>query len=396
MWLFNLADRTDEDYSAHNEACASLWEAFRMRRHTRVPIRLNTNPRVLMLDPHYNVRGVSYETYMQDPEIMGRAHLEWQYWTRFYLPGDHEKGLPEEWTVGVDFENFYDASWLGCPVQYRADQVPDTTPILTDDRKRMLFDRGIPDPFGGEWAERCLRFIDHFDKKSAGGWTFLDRPVKPPSYAPFAGCDGVFTVAASLRGATELCADLFEDPEYVHELLAYINEALVTRIQAWRRRLGIPDKTDGFWYADDSIELISVQAYVEFILPIHKRCFDALATQRDRMIHLCGDAQRHFVAIRDELGVTGFDTGFPIDFARLRRELGPDILVSGGPSVPFFLHNDVSPIIAETTRVLHSGILEGGRFILQEGNNLPPRSRLEACRAFYETGVREGVLSGWA
>lgn len=393
MNLFSLPDLREKDFSAHNEESRALWSAFQNRTHSRVPVRLNTNPRILMLDPTYNARKVQYRDYMTDPEIMAQAVLEHQYMLRFMLPGDHEKGLPDRWNLWLDFENIYDAAWFGCPVWYREDQVPDTEPILNDDNKRMLFDRGVPDPFKGEWAERALQFVEYYRAKCARGWNYLDRPVTPPDSARFEGSDGVFTVAANLRGATELCMDLLTDPEYARELLDFISTALIARMKAWREYLGRPEKQDGFWTADDSIQLLSLEQYKEFVLPLHRRFYETFATENDRWMHLCGNAQRHFLTIHKELGVTAFDTGFPVDFAQFRHELGPEVLIAGGPRVPFFLEDDPGPIIAETRRILESGILQGGRVIMQEGNNLPPFARLPVCEAFYETVKEFGRLN---
>ncbi len=391
-FLFDLPDLRNAEFQRHNEESAALWQAFQDGAHPRIPIRFNTNPRMLMLDPRHNTRRLQYEEYMGDADIMAEAGLEHQYWRRFLLPGDHEKGLPEAWTLGIDFENCYDAAWFGCPMWQRPDQVPDTEPILNSDNKRMLFDRGIPDPFAGALAERALRFIEHCRTKCARGWTFLGRPVQPPDWAPFAGNDGLFTIASSLRGPTELCLDLLEDPEYVHELLRFILCAVTARMTAWRELLGKPGRQDGFCAADDSIQLLSQAQYREFVLPLHRQYYDTFATEKDRAIHLCGDAQRHFGVIRDELGVSAFDTGFPIDFAAFRRDLGPDTLICGGPKISYFLTDDPAPVLAETERILRSGVLEGGRFILQEGNNLPPGARLPVCQAFYEAGQRLGKL----
>ena len=388
--LFSLPNRLDSDFQEHNAESSVLWKAFAENRHEWIPIRLNTNPRILMLDPAYNHRGLDYETYMNDADTMAQAVLEWLYWTRFLLPGDQEKGLPESWKLVIDFENFYDAAWFGCPVHYRDDQVPDTLPILDDDSKRMLFDRGTPEPFEGEWAEKCLAMLEVFHEKCAAGWTFLGRPVVPPDNVPFAGNDGVFTVAANLRGATNLCMDMLADPGYVHELLNYVTEALIARMAAWRKRLGIPAVLEEAGIADDCIELISTEQYREFVLPCHKRVFEAFGNSGKRSIHLCGDAQRHFRIIKDELGVTSFDTGFPVDFGKFRRDLGPDVLISGGPHISLFLKDDPAPIRQEVQRILASGVLEGGRVILQEGNNLPPQARLDVCEAFYAEGKRLG------
>ncbi len=392
-FLFNLPDLRDEDFTAHNAESSALWAAFEENTHTRAPIRLNTNPRVLMLNPAWNPRGIPYEAYMTDPEVMAQTVLEWQYWVRFLMPGDHEKGLPEYWNVHVDLQNFYDAAWFGLEVVYRPGQVPDTEPLLDEDRKHMLFDRGLPEPFDGVWAQRALDYVARFRKKSAAGWTFLGRPVKLLGW-PFCQSDGVFTVAASLRGAGALCMDLLADPDYARQLLAFVHEGLVKRITAWRNQAGMPVPCDDFWAADDAVQMLSLEQYREFVLPLHRDYYDTFATRKGRVMHLCGDGQRLFETIHRELGVTGFDTGFPIDFAAFRQTLGPEVLLCGGPRVPLFLDADPAPVAAETKRILESGVLEGGRMILQEGNNLAPDARLDTCKAFYEAGKRYGGIPG--
>jgi uroporphyrinogen-III decarboxylase len=60
-----------------------------------------------------------------------------------------------------------------------------------------------------------------------------------------------------------------------------------------------------------------------------------------------------------------------------------------------FVGGNRDELVAETERILHSGVLEGGRFILQEGNNLPPRTPLDYCQAVYETAERAGRRDGW-
>lgn len=391
-FFFTLPDLRDRDFTWHNAESRALWEAFRSNTHERAPIRLNVNPRMLMLDPTYNTKGITYNDYMHDPDLMGETILEFQYWARFLLPGDHEKGLPDQWMMWVDFQNFYDAAFFGGMVEFREDQIPDAAPILNDDNKRMLFDRGIPDPFTGEWPERALAFLEYFKKKSEAGWTFLGRPVVLAPHAPFTATDGVFTTAACLRGPTGLCTDLLTDSDYARELLGFLSEGIIRRMTAWRQRFGQPVKHDGFGSADDSIQMISVEQYREFVLPHHRRLFDTFGTRKDRGMHLCGNAQRHFKIIQEELGVVAFDTGFPFNFGQARRDLGPDTLIAGGPRVPLFVEDTAEPLIQETARILASGVLEGGRFILQEGNNLAPRARLDHCAAFYETGKRLGRI----
>lgn len=59
--------------------------------------------------------------------------------------------------------------------------------------------------------------------------------------------------------------------------------------------------------------------------------------------------------------------------------------LQGGPSAPFLHDGSPDEIRAETYRILHSGVGEGGRFILREGNNLVPGTPPANLAAFYET-----------
>jgi len=45
---------------------------------------------------------------------------------------------------------------------------------------------------------------------------------------------------------------------------------------------------------------------------------------------------------------------------------------------------------AEVRRILASGIMRGGRFVLREGNNLPPGVPVENVAAMYETAKEYG------
>jgi len=85
-----------------------------------------------------------------------------------------------------------------------------------------------------------------------------------------------------------------------------------------------------------------------------------------------------------------YDTGFPVDHGALRRELGPDIAISGGPHIGLFTGGTPEQLFAETKRILLSGIKHGRKFGLREGNNLPPCVPLENLRAVYQGCIEHG------
>lgn len=370
------------DFAAHNAAVAEVWRQYHAGTPTRVPMILGLSSRFTLLDPRLNVLGITYQNYFNDPEVMLRHQLHHQSWTRHNLPQDAEMGLPEAWVVSVDFQNSYEALWWGAPLQFIHGDVPDTPTFVTDDHRAEFMARGIPDPFSG-WMGRAWEYLDYFRAREAEGLTHQDRPVRAGG-VPGAGTDGPFTLACALRGPTQVCLDIYEDPTFFHEFMALLTEGTIQRIKAFRRRFDQPEESPAWGFADDSVLLLSVPTYREHVLPYHQRLNEAFGAQGPNSIHLCGDATHLFRTIRDELNVTSFDTGFPVDHGWLRRELGPDIAIYGGPHVELLRTGTPEQVQAEARRILHSGIMEGGRFILREGNNLAPGTPVENVAAMYE------------
>ncbi len=380
------------NFNKHNEEVKQVWDAYRQGKPVRVPMVLGMNPRMILLDKRYNRKKITFKRYFENPDIMWDINLEFAYWTKFNLPRDEIMGLPKNgWVSNVHFQNCYDAAWFGAKIQYYDNQCPDTIPMLNNDNKNLLFDKGIPDTFNNEITKRNMDYYSYFKKKSQ---TFMFHNLPIVSITPAGlGTDGIFTAAANLRGATEICTDIYEDPEYVKKLLDYITSALIMRIKSWRKLMNHDMKPPTLSFADDSIQLISNQVYKEFVLPYHKRFFKELAGKGPHSIHLCGNTAHQFKTLVDELNIKTFDTGFPIDFTKLRNELGDDVTIQGGPNIVILLTGTVEEVENETKRILQSGIMRGGKFMLREGNNLAPCTPSENVEAMYRTVKKYGCYT---
>ncbi|MBM4036579.1 MAG: hypothetical protein FJ291_32990 [Planctomycetes bacterium] len=386
------------DFAAHNAEVKDVWKRFHEGKPSRVPMVLGISSRFTILNPAINTKGVTYEEYFNDPDVMFETQLRHQHWVRHNLVQDAEMGVPETWTVNVDFQNSYEALWWGAPLRFIEGNVPDSPPFITDVARRSAADsrhgvadhacvdkaafiaRGVPDPFGG-WMGRNWDYLEHF-KERAKGYEFCGRPVKAGSPTG-CGTDGPFTIACALRGPTGICLDMYADPAFYHDLMTLLVEGAIRRIRAYRERLGQPVESKTWGFADDSIALLSLDTYRELVLPYHKRLVETFGPEGPNSIHLCGDATRHFRTIRDELKVTSFDTGFPVDHGALRRELGPNITIQGGPHVELLRTGTRRAVRAEARRVLQSGVMEGGKFVLREGNNLAPFTPVANVAAMY-------------
>jgi hypothetical protein len=373
------------DFARHNVAVKELWEAFNADKPCRTPLMLGLNTRYFMALPELNPAGLDYRRYSEDPGLMFDTQLRFARWRQFNLLFDVELGLPEKWQVYVDFQNYSEAAWLGCPVEYFEGQVPDTRPVFAGCPERVM-ERGIPAPESGICG-RGREYLERFQER-ASKEEFLGRPVEV--IPPFTGSDGVMTVACNLFGPDFVCTAMASEPDRLQRLFEFINEATITRMKHWRVRADIPIPQDRFGYADDSIALISTRMYREHVLPWHRRMYETFATGSKRGIHLCGDATRHFRTLHEELGINIFDTGFPVDFGWLRKEVGPEVEIWGGPHVEMLRTATPSEVLEEAKRILTSGILEGGRFVLREGNNLAPGTPLENTEALHRARLEFG------
>lgn len=372
----------DSRFDRHNALQSEVWKAYRAGAPIRTPMVIGCNERITMDDPATNPDRITFEEMFCDPAKMLQRQLEHQLYVRTHIPQDAAMGLPAEgWNAGVVRFNVFEAAWFGCEVVFEDGFVPDTLPLGEEAVKHLLA-RGVPDPYGQPFMAQVWADYDWLLERQASGFEFQGKPLA--SVSPCAGyTDGPLTVACNVRGATEFLGDLLADPPFADALLDLITDAAIARIRAIRDRIGAPARSAGVGFADDSCQLISTEMYVERILPRHKRLVDALGDGSPNGIHMCGDSTRHFPTIARELNVGSFDTGFPVDFGALRQALGPQVEIVGGPSVPFLQTHRPDAVYAETRRILDSGVTEGGKFILREGNNLPPGVPLDNLRAMY-------------
>ncbi|MEW6252067.1 MAG: uroporphyrinogen decarboxylase family protein [Planctomycetota bacterium] len=370
---------------------AAVRDAHAARRPRRVPVVLGTNSRVFLLDPRFDAEGLTYERMFHDPEALLISQLRWQYTLRcrHNVFCDAPTELPDCWEVGLDTQNVYEAAFFGAPVLFHDNSVPETVPFLAEENKRRIFDVDIERPLEHGFFRTALELWDRL-RALAEGKTFLGRPIRVVPYTAL-GSDGPLTVAMNLRGPAIL-TDLLRDPDYARQLFDLIVTAGIRRIRAFLAHWNMP-APEQVWLADDSIAMLGPAQYREFLLPYHRKWYATLDPQRcrPRGIHLCGDATRHFRTIRDECGVTIFDTGFPVDFAALRRELGPDVELLGGPAVPLIMEGTPHQVYARARDILRSGVRAGGRFMLREGNNLPPGASWANLAAMYKAAFDCGA-----
>lgn len=373
----------------HNAEVRAVWAAYQNDKPTRVPFSGG-----VALRQHQAWFGYSLKEMFFDPEIVWQRQLAVQKFNRCVATGDMEIGLPEKWApVVVHWMNIAEPEWLGCPVHFEDDAAPwaDFGPLRQT--KELLYDMEVPGVFSTPLGERTLEFLEFFRKKAAHE-EFEDRPVGPPTYAGF-HTQGPFELAGHLRGTTELCIDLYEDPQYFHDLMDFCTRAIITRIQAiYGDLLGVPLPTKNFGYTDDSIAMLSAESFREHVWPFHKRIFDAVATPtRTHFLHLCGTVQQHlsFLASTGLINYAG--TSYPIDIPRARREVGDDLWLDTAIHADVVLRGSAEAIDSAVAAKLTSEAKGKGRLAFMGGNYISPGTPLEKFIMLYESVKRHGQYS---
>lgn len=371
------------DFKKHNKEVEEVWASFKKGQPLRIPMILGLSSRYFMFNEQVNPKGISYKEYSENPDIMFDMQVKSDYFRRMNIPADYEMGIPEKgWNISVDFQNYYESAWLGSSIRYIENNVPSSEPFLSEDNKNSIFVKGIPDAFSGLMGT-CRDYYEYFLDK-AKDYTFEGAKVSNITPAVL-GTDGPFTIACNIRGTTDFCIDLYEDPDYAHRLLEFITDATIYRLKAWRKYMGMPEISERLYFADDSILLLSCDQYREYVLPYHKKLIEALSNNSvHNCIHLCGDATRHFQIIKEELNVKLFDTGFPVKHGELVKQLGQDVIIQGGPHVELLRSGTVYEIDGEVRRIIGEVKDYTKKFVLREGNNLAPHTPLENIRAMYE------------
>ena len=378
-----------------NEEKKAVWDAYRARKPVRVPLRWNVNPRIILLDPKLNPEGFSFEAYSTDPQVTMTVQARFQEYCATVLNKtcDSPVGLPDAWSFYADCQNVYDGCYFGAKLVFEEGQNPSASPTLGLDDVDDFLARDFSKPLENPWLKNHLAFAARLNK-AAERFSYLGRKgtVRPVSL----GFDGPITAAAMVFGTDFFCL-LGMDPPKAVRVIDKLTRGAILRTQALAQLTAPWKKAAWGGFADDSIQLVSTEMYEELILPAHELWYSSISDTTPasglRSIHLCGDATRHFKTIRDKLGVVSFDTGFPVDHGALRKTLGPDIEISGGPHVGLLTNGTPDECAASARKILQSGIMEGGRFILQEGNNLPPCTPLANLQAVYDACREYGVYS---
>jgi MtaA/CmuA family methyltransferase len=231
--------------------------------------------------------------------------------------------------------------------------------------KTALAQLKMPDPLsGGRMLDRVKAAA--LFKEKIGAEKIIEGWVEGPC-----------ALAADLRGINTLMLDFYDDPEFVHDLLAFVTEVAIVFARA-QADAGV----DLMGVGDAAASLIGPAIFEEFILPYHLK----LAGELHRMglktrLHICGNTAR-ILKMRAGLGydINDIDSQVPMELARAR--MGPEAILLGNIPTVAVMERGTAEDVRRAAAECHRAC--GEKYILSAGCEVPRTTPMENMDALTE------------
>jgi MtaA/CmuA family methyltransferase len=256
---------------------------------------------------------------------------------------------------------YREAADFGAEVLFPRDSLPICqTPLL--ENPGDLLNLKPPDPYNGRRMSDRLMAVRYL-KEQIGA----EVPV-------MGWVEGALAEAADLRGVSNLLVDLYERPEWVHELLE-----VCVQVGIQFAKLQVAMGADMVGLGDAIASQISPLMYRRFALPYEQRIISAIHESGAlTRLHICGNTTRLLPDLLTS-GADIFDIDWMVDFARAAQAFGERASPCGNMDpVRIFLQGTPEIVAADTLRALSQG---GPRCMSAAGCEIPDGTPEENLRA---------------
>ena len=357
-----------------------LEAAYGFGWYDRAPVLLGIETRYLLHE-----RNVTFAEYFSDPKTQLVHQLENLKWRIEHVPDD--------WftqpiiTVSPDFQNVANASACGCDVYWQENETPQAmNRISTLDE---MINHKLPDWRDTLWGKR-LRWYVEMKMLVEDVRVTLNGERIPVVVTLGINADSPFMSAVDLAGAN-FYNWLLEAPDECKTLLQTITDRYI-EVETEFRKLSGRSINDGLMYSDDSAQVISLEQYREFCVPVGQQLYGVFGNNghNGRNMHLCGRNVHLHEALLNDLHITML-SGYGSDNKPTEMHaLAGKTLLHGNIS-PMTLFEGTAGDVAAETRTLLESLAPFGGIILGDGFNVVPGSPPENLEAIRKTCEEYGA-----
>lgn len=357
-------------------------------RHFETPDRVPVLPAIAhrLLVPQVGVR---FKDYYSDPEIMLRTQILAQKWLLENVHTDAHSIIGAWVGAWTDFQNTFEAGSLGCEIIFPDDDIPWVGPgwVKTDKDLRQLEKMGFVQSGINarqiEYRRTMVKIAEKYPVRFQGGPIFY--PGENPALTHTS--DGPFGVAGDLMGQTELFTAVYDNPDFVRELLHIVTDKLIEWLDFCAQEENLPTPRDLAW-TDDLAVSLSAKSYRDIVLPFEKRLrfhFDGRAS-----LHMCGKTDHLLDTFVEDLQIHEFQGfGYQVDLDRVAEAMGGRVVLIGNVN-PMLIHSGTPEEVRQATRQVIEKLAHFKGLIIQDGSNIPPGSPLTNINAMMEAAEQYG------
>jgi len=305
----------------------------------------------LIIQHALEVARIPHARYSSDPEALASAQIA--AWEAYGYDGFH-----------ITSDNYVVSEALGNRVFLPEDDPPQKVYACLSEKKDLS---ALRRDFSPENAARMPVLIaaTRIARERVGGRAFLK-----------ANCDsGPFSVASTLRGAENLFFDLYDDEQFVFDLMEIAAESVVR----YARALAAAG-ADAITYGESTGSLVSRGMFEKFILPLNRHVVGEIKrTGLPVFYHMCGKVD-HLVDLMAQTGADVLELDSFTDLKAAYEKTNGKVCIEGTVDTVSTLLRGTSRAVYEESR----GVIEiaGGRgLILSSGCEVPRKTPPENVRA---------------
>lgn len=296
--------------------------------------------------------GIPYSKFATDGNMLAKAQIKTA----------DDFGLD---AVVADSDAYREASACGAVLEFPEDDVPKVIKQAIEDKSKFNFK--IPNIQNSERLLdkiQCIYQLKEYYKneKAVVGW--IESPLQS---------------AGTMYDLNEFMMDLYEEPEFIKELLDFSSELgiefALEQVNAGADIIGL---------GDAMASMVSPSIYETYIFPYTQKVVDEIRKKSNVKLkyHICGDA-KHILPYAKKIGFDIINIDYKIDAKEAFDIVCDEICIKGNID-PVSILKDSTPEIIKI-EVLKLLELKQPKFILSAGCEVPRDTPHENLKALVES-----------
>ena len=208
-----------------------------------------------------------------------------------------------------------------------------------------------------------------------------------PEYHVETMIGGPWSFALELRGPNEAMLDIYDDKQFLHDLMEYTTDTVIARCLA-AVELGV------FPFIGDpsaGMSLISPEVYREHVFPYHKKTVDAVHEKGGQIaFHICGYMDPIFEDVI-ELGVDALSIDAPSSLEKLFEVGRGKTTIIGNVDPILFMEGTPDQLRQAAKECLDIAHGDAG-YVIGPGCQIPLEAKLDNVKAFTQACHEYGVF----